>query len=429
MKVGPAWRKKLALALCVGLPLALVCSELGLRVYLWARGKPYHAQATREVLLRLQSRNRDFVPRPDIDLPISPHETANAERLIHPYLGYDIVGGIQLLDDEFAYFRGHPDPERYDIVIVGGSVAQIFGQYGERVLIDTLQADPRFAGRDIHLLKFGHGGWKQPQQLNVVCYLISLGFRFDCVINLDGFNEVALGNNNAELGTHPIFPSIPHWGHLAVGGRTDRAGLDMVVDVRSAQRDVERTLESVLGSGMYRSAILGSLALARLKGQTARFRTLVKAYEEHLLESGDRVVLAGPRFERGGQKALILATLAWMESSRTLSDVCRARDIDYLHVLQPTLHDEGSKIPSADEIKNGTITETWLEGVRRGYPMLRKAGAQLVEQGVAFVDLSTVFAGMTETLYWDNCHFDQLGNDILAAAVARELLQRVTWPR
>jgi hypothetical protein len=381
------------------------------------------------VLLRIQSRNRDFVPRPDLDLPVTPHDTPNAERLLHPYLGYDIVGGIRLLDDEFAWFRGHPDPERYDIVIVGGSVAQIFGQYGERVLLQTLRADPRFAGRAIHLLKFGHGGWKQPQQLNAVGYLLSLGFRFDCVINLDGFNEVALGNNNAELGTHPIFPSIPHWGHLAVGGRTDRAGLDRMLDVRATQRAVERTTELVLVNGLQRSALGGSWALWRLRALTQRFRALAQEYEQHLLASGERAVIAGPRFEKGGQKPHILSTLAWMESSRTLADLCRARGIDYLHVLQPTLHDEGSKIPSAEELANGAIAEAWLEGVRRGYPLLRRAGLQLVENGVAFADLSRIFAGMTETLYFDNCHFGEKGNDILAAAIGKELLGRVVWPR
>ena len=34
-------------------------------------------------------------------------------------------------------------------------------------------------------------GYKQPQQLTTLAYLMSIGGQFDLVLNIDGFNEVA----------------------------------------------------------------------------------------------------------------------------------------------------------------------------------------------------------------------------------------------
>ena len=38
-------------------------------------------------------------------------------------------------------------------------------------------------------------------------YLLALGQRVDLVINIDGFNEFALGYQNHRAGLHPILPS------------------------------------------------------------------------------------------------------------------------------------------------------------------------------------------------------------------------------
>jgi hypothetical protein len=229
---------------------------------------------------------RDFVPQPDTGLQISPVTNPADERLLHPYLGYEIVGGIQQLKDDWAWVQSHPDPEnkRYDILIVGGSVAQIFGQYGEERLKQVLKADPRFTERSVRLIKYGRGGYKQPQQALFVTYLLSLGFSFDCVLNLDGFNELALGTDNAALGTNPVFPSIPHWGHLAVGGRTDRAGLDMQIEARRLQVQVLESTDRALRYGFYHSAILGAWTLRNLTVLSQQLTRIDAEYTQRLRE-------------------------------------------------------------------------------------------------------------------------------------------------
>src|SRR4030095_13628597 len=55
-----------------------------------------------------------------------------------------------------------------------------------------------------------HEGYKQPQQLLVLSYFLSIGQTFDLVLNIDGFNEVALGSLNNERGLDISMPSAMH---------------------------------------------------------------------------------------------------------------------------------------------------------------------------------------------------------------------------
>lgn len=47
-------------------------------------------------------------------------------------------------------------------------------------------------GKNFIVINFATDGYKQPQQLMILNYLLALGAEFDVVINLDGFNEVSL---------------------------------------------------------------------------------------------------------------------------------------------------------------------------------------------------------------------------------------------
>jgi hypothetical protein len=65
----------------------------------------------------------------------------------------------------------------------------------------------RFRGKEIVILSLATGGYKQPQQLMALTYLLALGAHFDLVINVDGFNEVALpAAENVPQGYSPYYP-------------------------------------------------------------------------------------------------------------------------------------------------------------------------------------------------------------------------------
>ena len=63
--------------------------------------------------------------------------------------------------------------------------------------------------------------------------------------------------------------------------------------------------------------------------------------------------------------------------------------------------------------------------IEKGYPL-----AGLAQQGVNFHDLSMVFSKSTDTFYYDNCcHFNQPGNEVMAAAIAQALLETEEPPQ
>ena len=105
--------------------------------------------------------------------------------------------------------------------------------------------------------------------------------------------------------------------------------------------------------------------------------------------------------------------------------LCSGLGMTYVHVLQPTLHDEGSKPLTAQELATGTDEEGLSRRVTEGYDLLRERGRELAEQGIAFLDLSMIFEGVEETLYFDRCHFEKPGSVMMAREVGRHVLEQL----
>jgi hypothetical protein len=343
-------------------------------------------------------------------------------RLLHPYLGYEVLGGFGQLDSEMHAQLAGDTANAYVITILGGSVAQMFGQLGGPRLAELIGADPRFAGKRIVFHEFARGGFKQPQQAEFLAYLLTLGLDTDAVIDIDGFNEVAIGMQNASLGTHPVFPSVPHWAHLVAGGATDPKLLDLIAETRDVQRSIDSTAERALAWNLSWSAVLGDLALGRLALLRRERVALFTKYSRELRSPALRRVVSGPDCPADRADPLAACVRDWEQSSRTIGDMCRGRGLPYLHVLQPTLHDPEGKRPTKAELASGGISKEWLDGVQRGYPLLREAGARLAAGGEHFFDATRVFADVTATIYFDNCHFRERGNQMLAEAIAPAFL-------
>ena len=112
---------------------------------------------------------------------------------------------------------------------------------------------------------------------------------------------------------------------------------------------------------------------------------------------------------------------AWRDSSRAMDALCAAHGVRYLHALQPTLDDAGSKpLSRAEEPFAGDGAQS--QRVAEGYGLLRERGAELVAAGVDFVDLSGLFAEVRGTVYVDRAHYNPAGNARLAEALAAALL-------
>ncbi len=416
---------RVLLAIIAGTLLSLVLAESGYRLWLRVRGHPYDAEMLRGEMLELQSRARDFVPHP-APAGVNDVEPENSaqRRLIHPYMGWEVVGSMEEMLADWDRLKDPKTENDYEILLVGGSVADVFGAYGADRLIRRLEADPKLEGRHVYFYKYARGGYKQPQTVNSVQYMLSIGFKPECVLAIDGFNEVALANDNAALHSSPLLPSTMHWGALAMNGIVDRDCIAMAGHIVANLREVESFTSKVISSGAWRSAILGRMAEKRLFSIRDETAVLTTAYYKRTRELGGKYVMRGPPFQGPGMPAMVDGVRAWKEGSRSLRAICEARGIKYVHVLQPTLHDEGSKPVTEEELKKGEMGPNWTEAVNLGYPMLRSEGKRLAEGGETYLDGTQVFKDHAETLYYDSCHFDREGNKIFADWIADEMLKR-----
>ena len=404
---------------CALVACSLLLAEFVALALLWALGRPYDPGRARERLGSGFDTVNGRIPLPgkeDEGSALGPRKLGDL--ILQPYLGWEHLGTDQILDGEAAYFRSRESAANYDVFLFGGSVAMGFGQDASLRLIERLGADPRLAGRTIQVHNYARGAYKQPQQVMFLSYLLNLGLKPDAVIEIDGFNEVALGWDNAVGHVHPLYPALGQWTALAHDQRVSWPLVALLHEVKTRQDETSRFGGWALESGIWRSCVLGELAIFRLDALRGDTLEAHQRLFDHLQQGGANPVISGPAYPQEQLSAFGLIVRAWEESSHILYGICRQRSIDYLHVLQPTLFDEGSKPLTAAEIASSGTPELWIAGARTGYPLLRLAGGRLREAGVPFLDASLLFADVREDLYYDGCHFGTRGNEILADAIA-----------
>lgn len=404
----------------VGLLIGVGGGELVARKQLGIGGGWYDQEEMRAAILEQRGRVDTALPMPGEQTKTN--YQAAAKLVVHPYLGFDSPQSRgQMTKDLKRYAQRKPD--RMRVLLLGGSVAGIYGRLGGERMIELLEASPLLEGKQVDLMQYGRGGFKQPQHLMRVVELLSYGIKPDLVLNLDGFNEAALGANNVVKKVYPGFPPYAHWLPLVHSSQNRAEVLDSYSDVRRASAAYTRALDSWLGSSLSWSGIYTFLAkrkIARLQHmQGARRADYFALLEKSELEPS----LLGPRFEGDNAEASLLSAKIWLNSSIQLEKLCTANDIDYVHVLQPTLHDKDAKPISDAEREKCPLPKHWEVGVFQAYPMLRQGGVQLKKRGVEFYDASRVFSEVEEPLYYDACHFGKQGNLILADFIAASILE------
>ena len=317
--------------------------------------------------------------------------------------------------------------------IFGGSVAHdVVVWAGDELVRRLEQARPELAGR-VWIINGGQGAHKQPQQLLGLIQMRLLEVPLDMVVNLDGFNEVALSIAGIPRGQHPIMPSL---GELvrAYGGSQRAMNQEQVLATAKAVRLKQRA-EAVLrwlhgGHPVARSelvrAALGNYVRWNRHERRLMDRTLRRSTD---LGADKMLRIPDPCFPKavGGEATaaerfdcLELVAEVWRQSSLMMARVAEDMGAGFLHVLQPNQHVPGSKpLTAAEQELADTNFAAWTRAVVEGYPQLQAAGRELALDGVAFADLTSLFESSTETLYRDSCcHFNAEGNRLLAGGIA-----------
>jgi hypothetical protein len=402
--------------------LLLEALSLGVGTILFGRG--FFARAHEE-RARIASGRADA---PDgIDLPSSLRAY-----VLHPYLGFvaDTAPGVgpavesegRLVPTELGFFRRKDavaattaDPIR--IGIFGGSVAFLFGMVADDALARAVAAAPAAAGREVVIENYALPGQKQPQQLFTLLYLLLLGRRLDVVVNLDGFNELALPvTENLAQGIAAIYPRS--WSLLAAGSSSTE--LRETAADRSGEVGLRRLLARAFAVPVVRRSFAATLLWQALDDALATRIATLDAQLASQLGGQIPAALRGPAASARADDPLPELARIWRESSLLMRHVCDANGIAYVHALQPNQYVPGSKPLAPPELEQAFRADhPYRTVVERGYPLLIEQGRQLQASGVRFVDLTRVFADEREPIYVDDCcHFGTRGDLLVATPIA-----------
>jgi hypothetical protein len=337
--------------------------------------------------------------------------------------------------NNFGFVSPHPYPyqrkhdDEFIIGVFGGSVGVWFCQLGTDRLVAALKQQGAFKARHVTPLCFSHEGYKQPQQALVLAYFLSIGQPFDLVVNIDGFNEVALGRLNDRHGLDASMPSVMH--------------IDPLINLINQSTLTPDKLESLARISRYKRQ-LNALGDRINRNRIASVNLVLEQYfrivsNRHVAElyafarlpsnpSDSSVVYVTPRAnERSEGELFDDIARTWATASTLMNDLLSARSVPYVHVLQPNQYYTQRRF-SAEEARVALNQESpFKDGVEKGYPVLLQTVASGVWQknGVRFIDATGIFDREPSPVYMDDCcHYTRRGNEMLADYIAAAIQSR-----
>jgi hypothetical protein len=428
-RIVSAAKSLLVLALSSALFLALLEVGSGL-FYSSLKKQPFSRQKIRGRLLdeRLHGAIGD-----DPTEPLAQHDSGKDDKvpdapvILHPYFGFVVNPDLPGITED-GFFRVsplvEPSPETVVVVFFGGSLSDQVFYMAKDTLRDELSKLPVFAGKQIEVVSAAIGGYKQPQQLIVLSYMLARGAEYDVVVNIDGFNEIDSSEDNLRDGVNPFFPH--NWKLHA------RQGLDAQAMARLGRIDIIRERRRSLRAFFARAPLIHSsffLALWDLldQGQEAELGRESQALEE-ILAGGLAARVRGPKVDYPDPRVLYEdMAFVWKRSSRLMATLCRTYGIEYFHFLQPNQYVPDSK-PFTDEERQVAYRPDFpgSDRVPAAFPLLRERGRELAELGVNFTDLTEIFADEERTIYNDFCcHVNELGATLIAKRIAAAIAERM----
>ncbi len=266
------------------------------------------------------------------------------------------------------------------------------------------------------------GGYKQPQQLIALNYVLALGHSFDMVLNLDGFNDIVLAPKG-QPGLSPFYPT--GWPNR-IADLPDVEAKRLVGEIAYLEYRRMQMVDWCSGAPLsFSPSCYLAWRLANRRA-AARIGHIRKAFLNRPQERG--FLTHGPEGADATTEKL-LRDLAgfWGRSSFQMHSICEGLGIPYFHFLQPNQYVPNSKsLTRREKLIAFDPRQPWGQAVPKGYPHLIEAGERLVAAGVSFHDMRMVFANVETTVYSDPCcHLNQEGSDRLAAAMAHIIIREL----
>ncbi|MCT7983285.1 hypothetical protein NG796_08265 [Laspinema sp. A4] len=423
----------------INLVFLAIFIELGAAALYWSKYKQ---------LFYTRNENQTNEAIAQLGLPLS--QTATDETVLerlHPFFGYVLKPNLPLnlefstrvftvnnlgfpADYDYPFIRQNPN--QVIIGVFGGSVASNFSMYEieNQVLAKTLKEKiPELANKEIIILPFALGGYKQPQQLLILNYILSLGQEFDFVINIDGFNEVALSNLNYQENIALSMPSVQHLLPLRDVasnnlGVDELSAIAKIIENREQLQEKQETLQQSKLASTYLFRMVSTQAAAKnyqenlMEFEKIRGQKQQNPAQDFILriENAREAVDVDTAFSR-------MAEL-WGNSSRLMKESLEKQNSLYFHFIQPNQYYPTGRSFSEEERKLAIIDNHPYElGVQKGYPMLFQTLEQLKTENIPVFNATQIFDNVNDIVYIDSCcHYNKAGNQVFATYIADSIV-------
>ena len=330
-------------------------------------------------------------------------------------------GFVSIHDFPFAKTRSN----QFVVGIFGGSVGNWFCHIGAPRLLATLKTHEFFKDRELVPLCFSHEGYKQPQQLLVLAYFLSIGQQFDLVINIDGFNEVALAPLNEQRGLDLSMPSPFHMEGLI--NLIDRStltperllSLAAIHGYREQLNDLAELLQRT------RFASIHVLLDRYYKATTTQHFTEIGRFSNLPGSSGDASLIRVTPAVTPRDEAKVFEDIAaqWARSSLMMNTMLSERGVPYFHFLQPNQYFTNRPFGEPERTTALNPGSPFKEGAEKGYPALVAASSTLAAEERFFNAVQIFYLEPLPVYIDDCCHYTLAGNQRLADFVSTSVLQ------
>ena len=366
------------------------------------------------------------------------------ERL-HPFFGYVLKQEIFANEESGIRVNNYGLLSKYDypfiksnnnqfvIGVFGGSVANDFAvnsliseAIGNQGFIQYLKQIPQLKDKEIIILCFAGGGYKQPQQLLMLNYFISIGQEFDAVINIDGFNEVALSHQNNQERIELFLPSVQHILPLTQLASDDLSVMAAIVQISKLKNNLSTGINKLESCKL---AFCYGWRSLQVKGLLNRYQTEIIKYDEQIARNSSKIDRSNSLVYLNKMSEVLEDKVAfekvaknWYESSLTMSQILADRNILYFHFIQPNQYHPTERIYSPEEKIFIIEDHSYAVGVRKGYPVLLSKINSLQEAKVNIFNTVNIFDGEKEIVYRDACcHYNMNGQTILERYIANSI--------
>ncbi|MBE9122047.1 hypothetical protein IQ269_14835 [Tychonema sp. LEGE 07199] len=360
---------------------------------------------------------------------------------LHPFFGFiekpgpDFRPGFKVNNYGFMSPYDYPfkktKPNQFIIGVFGGSVASNYGifEVQNKILPQYLKKLPGLKDKEFVILSFATGGYKQPQQLLILNYFLSLGQELDMVVNIDGFNEVALSNLNNKNKIDLAMPSIQHLMPLTqlANNSLSIKAMKTTLRIQETKTKINQGLESLEHCSL---AACDALISVYVQNLVNNYRKDTIAFEKERTkpqkdDGGSVIYMNTNKSVLEDSVAFEQIASQWAKSSIFMHKVLSASNVPYFQVLQPNQYYQTKRVFGEAEKQIAFNKDTpYAKAVEIGYPVLLSKFPNLQKNNITIFNGVKVFDKTKDVVYVDSCcHYNQAGQAIFSNYVGRSILE------